>query len=280
MTHAVIGLFDNRTDAQTAMSELVKNGFLAKDIDLSNKVAGSGTLSSNETAGDADGSIGTKVMNFFNSIFGENSPEAYKYSTVASDTEAILTVQTPSKERAEVASDILDNNGAVDVDERMTKFGDDTSSRAEGQKDSNRGRIDIPVIEEDFQVGKRAVERGGVKVKSRIIQKPIEKNIRLREEHVVVRRDPVNQVVSANALDNFREGEFEITEHAEEAVVAKQARVKENVSIDKTVDERDETVRDTVRRTEVEVNRTKGGNRAEGADANVREDARSMGAGR
>ena len=320
MTHAVIGLFDNKSDAQSAMSELVEKGFLQEDIDLSNRAAGTGintgatstgsvtggyddssrmpgsitnaAASTANTAGDYAESVGDKVSNFFNSIFGDDSEEARKYSTVASDTEAILTVQTNSEERAELAADILDRNGAVDVDDRVMQYQGnsmrgtssgttaDRTNLSAGRSDSDQ-HINIPVIEEDIQVGKRAVERGGVKVKSRIIEKPIEENIRLREEHVVVRRDPVNRVVSGTDLDNFREGEFEVTEHAEEAVVAKQARVKENISIDKTVNEREETVRDTVRRTEVEVDETKGNLRSadtSDVDLDDREDFRSKGA--
>ena len=46
---------------------------------------------------------------------------------------------------------------------------------------------------------------------------------------------------------------IEAVERAEEAVVSKQARVVEEVALSKDVDTRTETVRDTVRKTEVEV---------------------------
>ncbi len=51
----------------------------------------------------------------------------------------------------------------------------------------------------------------------------------------------------------FRERVIEAEEHAEEAVVAKEARVREELVVRKEAGERTETVRDTVRRTEVEV---------------------------
>ena len=44
-----------------------------------------------------------------------------------------------------------------------------------------------------------------------------------------------------------------MTGHAERAVVAKEARIIEEITIGKTVDERDEVIHDTVRRTNVEV---------------------------
>ncbi len=75
----------------------------------------------------------------------------------------------------------------------------------------------------------------------------------MREEHVTVERRPVNRAVSDADVSAFKEGTIEVTETAEEAVVAKQARVVEEVVVGKQVEERTETVRDTVRRTDVEV---------------------------
>lgn len=114
----------------------------------------------------------------------------------------------------------------------------------------------IPVIEEELQVGKREVETGGVRVESRITERPVEERVTLREEHVNVERHPVNREVTNADLANFKEGEIDITTRAEEAVVAKQARVVEEVEIGKTVSEREETISDTVRRTDVDVEET------------------------
>jgi stress response protein YsnF len=44
----------------------------------------------------------------------------------------------------------------------------------------------IPVVEEELQVGKRAVNRGGVRVFSRVVEKPVEEHVQLREENVTV----------------------------------------------------------------------------------------------
>lgn len=60
-------------------------------------------------------------------------------------------------------------------------------------------------------------------------------------------------VAGAIAPDAFTEKTIEVTETAEEAVVAKTGRVKEELVVRKDVDERVETVRDKVRREEVEV---------------------------
>jgi len=115
------------------------------------------------------------------------------------------------------------------------------------------GEKAIPVIEENLQVGKREVETGGARISSRIVEQPIEENITLREEHVQIERNPVNRPVSDADLNNFREGEIELTEHAEVPVVNKEARVVEEITLEKQVTERDEVIRDTVRKTEVDV---------------------------
>jgi uncharacterized protein (TIGR02271 family) len=115
-----------------------------------------------------------------------------------------------------------------------------------------RGEAKIPVVEEQLQVGKREVERGGVRVESRVTETPVEENVRLKEERVTVERRSVDRPV-ADADRAFKEGTLEVTERAEEAVVSKEARVVEEVVINKEVGERTETVRDSVRRTDVDV---------------------------
>jgi len=111
----------------------------------------------------------------------------------------------------------------------------------------------LPVIEEEMQVGKRTVSRGGVRVYSRMTEKPVEEQVQLRKEQVSVERRPVNRALSSTDRDAFKEGTIEMTETSEEAVVSKQARVVEEVVVRKDAQERTETVRDTVRRTDVEV---------------------------
>jgi stress response protein YsnF len=113
----------------------------------------------------------------------------------------------------------------------------------------------IPIIEENLEVGKREVETGGARITTNIVEKPVEETVNLREEHVHIERTPVDRPVSSSDLDTFKEGQIELTEHAEVPVVNKEARVVEEVNISKDVEEREETIRDTVRNTEVEAER-------------------------
>ncbi len=111
----------------------------------------------------------------------------------------------------------------------------------------------MPVVEEQLQVGKRAVQRGGVRIYRHVTETPVQESVQLREEHVLVQRTPVDQPASAADIDAFKEGTLEVRATAEEAVVGKTARVVEEVRVGKEVTERTETISDTVRRTDVEV---------------------------
>lgn len=117
---------------------------------------------------------------------------------------------------------------------------------------STEGEQRIPIVEERLRVGKREVLGGAVRVRSYVVERPVEEQVRLREEQVHVDRRAVDQPLRAGE-DPFRERTIEVTARSEEAVVSKEARVREEVVINKEASERTEVVRDTVRRTEVEV---------------------------
>jgi uncharacterized protein (TIGR02271 family) len=110
----------------------------------------------------------------------------------------------------------------------------------------------IPIVEEQIRVGKRDVERGRVRVRTYVVETPVTEQVALRNEQVDVQRRAVDRPVT-DADQAFQERIIEVTETDEEVVVAKQARIVEEVVIRKDATERTETVQDTVRRTEVEV---------------------------
>ncbi|HYI49932.1 MAG TPA: YsnF/AvaK domain-containing protein, partial [Allosphingosinicella sp.] len=116
----------------------------------------------------------------------------------------------------------------------------------------------VPIVEEQLRVGKREVERGGARVRSYVREVPVHEQVNLREEHVSVERRPVGERsavagLSGNNEDTFRDRTIEMTERSEEAVVAKEAQVREELVVKKTAEERTEQIDDNVRRTEVEV---------------------------
>jgi uncharacterized protein (TIGR02271 family) len=255
-------LFDNKTEARAAMEELVQQGFIRENIDVSDRRFDD-SVATNTTAATTDTGVGDSISNFFSSLFGDDQTTAQNYTNAAYEADAILTVQVETEERARAAAEILDRHGAMDVDSRASQSQQNfaqTSGTTENTA-TTEGNMSIPVIEEELQVGKRAVERGGARIRSRVIEKPVEETLRLREEHIVVNRQPVNRAVTDADLQNVQEGDIELTERAEEAVVSKQARVVEEVSVGKQVSEREETIRDTVRRTDVDVEETGGATR-------------------
>lgn len=110
----------------------------------------------------------------------------------------------------------------------------------------------IPIIEEKMEVGKREVETGGVRLKSRVVQENVQENINLRSEHVHVEQTPVNRPATAADLEAFKEGTIEMKEYAEVPVVSKEAYVTGEVSLEKEVSEKNQTVEGTIRKTEVD----------------------------
>jgi len=111
----------------------------------------------------------------------------------------------------------------------------------------------IPVYEEELKVGKRVVEQGHVRVRVYTVERPVQEGVSLREERVAVERRPVDRPASGMPETAFQERTVDVTTHSEEPVITKDARVKEEVVVRKEADQRTETVRDNVRRTEVEV---------------------------
>lgn len=277
MTKTIVGLFDEYREAQRAVLELVESGISREDIGITSRDETNyeGSESSiNDSSRDNEG-VGDKIGNFFSRLFGDNEEYASHYSEAVGRGGTVVTVDCETDETADRAEAILNRFGG-EVDERgethrqAAYVGTDNvetnrADLAEG------GAASIPVIEEELRVGKREVEGGGVRVRTRVVERPVEETVRLREERVSVERRPVNRPISEADLNAFREGTFELRERSEEAVVDKTARVVEEVAINKEVAERTETVRDTVRSTDVDVEET-GGTKVRRATATGRDD--------
>ena len=191
------------------------------------------------------------------------------------------------------AADILTDHGAVDVDKRREHLerqgftshdasapaytpeqiereresyraafatqsdrtlGQTSTERAVGGRQVvEQAEATVPVIEENLAVGKRRVERGGIRVYTTVTETPVTESVTLREQHASVSRVAVDRPVSPDDTAAFKEQTFEVREFAEAAVVAKEARVVEEVTIRKQVEDHTEVIQDTVRRTDVEV---------------------------
>ena len=111
----------------------------------------------------------------------------------------------------------------------------------------------IKIMEERLRVGKREVAGGAVRIRSYIVERPVEEQVTLHEEKVTIDRRPVDRAATQADFGAFQERTIEARATSEEAVVSKDARVVEEISLNKTASDRVETVRDTVRKTEVEI---------------------------
>jgi stress response protein YsnF len=110
---------------------------------------------------------------------------------------------------------------------------------------SERGEQVLPVVDERLRIGMRDVSHGHVRVRSYVVETPVEEQVSLRKERIAIERRPADRALS-DADQAFQERAIEVEGRSEEAVVSKEAG------------QRTETVFDTVRETEIEVEDERG----------------------
>lgn len=256
-------MFDRREDAARAVSALKQAGIA--DVTL--------TGEENQGYGTRDYSADNRTdRGFFESIGDFFFPEEdrYAYAEGLNRGGYLVTVRNIPDNQYDTALDILDDEGAVDLDAREAEWRNQgwagygaagTGAAATGYgadrdltADANaEGTIDV--VEEQIRVGKRQTEGGRVRVRSYVVETPVEQDVELRSERVHVERRPVDRAADAG---DFQERSIEAREYAESAVVQKEARVVEEIGLNKDVESHVETVHDTVRKTEVEIEDERG----------------------
>jgi uncharacterized protein (TIGR02271 family) len=268
MARTIVATFDSMADAERAASQLEASGIERGRIQVLD--AASARDDESRWQGDREGG------GFWSWLFGDVADESgTEFSAADSeyyrnrlDREGALVIVTTADGDAARVRALLDRSGAQDVDAQDAGRREIGARETKGHAETATERV-IPVVEEQAKIGKREVHRGRVRVYTHVAERPIEEHIRLREERIRVERRPVDRPVTGVPAGAFKEQTIEITERAEEPVVQKEARVVEEVTIGKDVRERDVTVRDTVRRTEVEVDR--GGAGFAGMEADFRQ---------
>lgn len=116
-----------------------------------------------------------------------------------------------------------------------------------------RDEVRVPVVEEQLEIGKRQIARGGVRVHSHIVEEPVEQEVSLREERVRVERRPAYRDATDEDLADFQEGSIEFHETIEEPVIVKRRRVVEEIVIGKETRERTARISETLRKAQVSV---------------------------
>ena len=123
MRQTVIGLFNKSADAQQAVQRLLSNGFTNNNVDISLGTTSANTGSTNfdlDRDDDHD-EHESGISRFFKNLFGDDDNDHVNKYSKASRGKSIVTVHAMSDDEAERASDILDDAGAVDVDENANE---------------------------------------------------------------------------------------------------------------------------------------------------------------
>lgn len=126
-------------------------------------------------------------------------------------------------------------------------------ARTDQTRAGARDTLRVPVVEEQIKVGKVEQVTGGVRVRTHVEQRPVAETVVLRDEDVTVQRRRVDRPAEPGETGLFEEREIRVEEIDEVPVIKKEARVVEEIEIRKESHQRQETVRDTARRTAVEV---------------------------
>ena len=265
-SETIVAIYDNAADAGSAVADLRGAGFPDSSIEQHSKDVAYGSETHDTTA------VGERHTGFWAWLTGEDSEPIdthhalYDRSIESGST--VLTIVTDST-KAEAATAILESHNPVDITERHDQYGlgaapvgtgyvaptqtNDAGYGISSNLAPARGAPTEEVVtlsEEQLNVGKRTVDRGTTRIRRYVVERPVEEQITLRNETVNVFRRPATGSTGVGA---FTDKTIEVTETAEEAVVAKTAQVVEEVVVGKTVEDRTETVRDTVRHDEVEV---------------------------
>lgn len=284
MSRTLTALFDSRADAEAAKSRLE-----AASIDISRV-----HVHDQSSTGYSESSAYSTHENrgFWENLKSAFLPDEdrHTYEEGIKRGGALLTAEV-DEDDADEAVRVLESANSIDLDDRTSNWRQsgwdydsnrkastgsgmatgmaaaagsalgmgasrdtDTSDRLTTGRTGDEERIDI--VEEELVVGKREVDRGGVRVRSYVVEKPVHESVSLHEEHVEVERRPVDRKLDASDTDAFRERDISMTETAEEAVVGKTARVVEEVVVRKEGSDRTEEIDDTVRRTEVDIDDT------------------------
>ncbi|BBU31361.1 hypothetical protein BTHE68_50950 [Burkholderia sp. THE68] len=266
MSQVIVGVFDSFQEAETTVSRLVESGLNSTDMEV--HATEQRSASSDPALVDARASTATtdevgvfgKIEHFFSNMFGadDRPEEVGHYQEAVRRGGALLTVTVVDEAHVEMVRSTMHEAGAVDVDERAAQWksngytGFDATAKAYTPDEVTADRKAFAVTRESLDVGKREVETGGVRVYSRSTETPVSESVNLREAHATIERRSVDRVATAADL---KEGSVEIRETAEHAVVAKTAHVIEEVVVGREATEHTETINETLRGTDVEVER-------------------------
>jgi uncharacterized protein (TIGR02271 family) len=177
--------------------------------------------------------------------FGFDGPDARHYFECLRRGEVLFAVEAPANDDGRHSQAIMRRLGARSVHAE--------EAAPNGDRRTTREEVTVPVLEEHLEIGKRQVNRGGLRVHSEVVEEPVQESVRLREERVNVERRPVYRDATEADLVEFKEGSIEIRETVEEPVISKRRRVVEEIVVGRETRERTASISETLRKTHVNV---------------------------
>ncbi|HFZ8996744.1 TPA: YsnF/AvaK domain-containing protein [Citrobacter freundii] len=211
--------------------DMYGRNFAGETDDVGNRTAGQSGLNPAYPVGD-EGHAGSKPL--------PGDADYVSERTASSDlTDRVSDV--PARDYADTT--------LTDYPERTA---DDTQVNRPYGDDTNRETLKL--AEEEVDISKRRVSDGKVRLRRYTVEDEVTKDISLTEQHASVFRSAINEPGYLNDVD-WSEKTIEVEESHEVPVVNKTTHVREEVGIRTETTARDETVRDTVRRQEVEVDK-------------------------
>lgn len=230
MSTIVVGLYKEPRTAKKAVQALVAAGCLEKDIETF------------DGAGNADKAARELLGHGFKKGL------AQRYGAAVEQGHTLVAADIADQD-AEAAEAILDENGAIDLPEAAAQ-----PKAARGTKVEEET---VPVVEEEVEIGKRRVSKGGMRVTTEVTETPVRKTVRLRDETVDVEHHKADRALSQREAEAaFEKKTLEMTATSETPKVTKEARVVEEVVLSKKAAEHEKAVEATARRTDVKVERT------------------------
>ena len=227
----VIGLFNDQNEAKRAYTALVTEGYARADLDIL-------------TNDDKDDEPKLAHMREW-----VPKPDVDIYLEGVTQGGTIITANVADSAVSRAAG-IMSGYKMVNIKERATELQkvNHDLTLSDAAKNDNV----LEVIEEELAVGKESVERGRMRIYNVMSERDVTHDVKLKDETIRVQRRPVNRSVAIDP-DLFKERSYEMVEVDEIAKVRKTARVIEEVSLGKEVAEKVHTIKETLRRQDVQI---------------------------
>ncbi|MCC4960255.1 YsnF/AvaK domain-containing protein [Klebsiella pneumoniae] len=233
----IVTAFNQLQQAEAAKEKLIAEGIAENHIDI--------------ISGERLRVEGKEIRHpsFWQRLFGDDVDDDYatEYNKAIQGGGVLLTVRAP-KDDADRIEALLDQYSS-DYSASYNRAG--TGAAVTGSDN----REALKLAEEEVAIGKRQVSDGVVRLRRYTVEDEVAEDVSLFEQHADVFRTAVDEPAYLSDVD-WSEKTIEVEESHEVPTVSKTARIKEEVGVRNETSERVETVKDTVRRQEVEVEQT------------------------